>query len=248
MSLLRVAPPAVLLLFLTTASAPATPPVSSSAPRPFTSLSERERIDLPEATMVTVGGHAVTLGELRIAHYRRVSTFASAASAGAAALQAVEGSPLTSTLPPDGKTNPVPGTPLIEPPSEYADNALDKRTFCNAAHAAVCLYYPAATTLYGNGSHVNDVDPYITDPAICGSQGGIVFETSCRYDYDNSYHVQFNPGKGFVYKAACDSRYWTITVIDKHGAILVDSKRPPGMPFTTGDRPPFCLIRVWFTQ
>jgi hypothetical protein len=211
----------------------------------FASLSAQQRTQLPDNTRVTVGKYTVTLGALRASHQARAMHILTAAGAGGAAGQAASSAKevrmsLNATLRAVLLSNPV-----IEPAKEFADNALDMQKFCNAAQAAVCLYYPASTTLFQGGGWAGEIDPYITDPSICTSQGGLHLAGGCQYNYDTYYHAQFNPGSGFTYKAACDAKYWKVTTVDKHGAIVVDSVIPQGTTFTTGGAPSSCVIRAW---
>ena len=220
---------------------------SQGAVPTFASLTADQRNRLPDHTRVSVGKYLVTLGALRAAHQARAMHVASAASAGSAAGQALsslKGIPVGIDPALLGKVSLL-GVPVIEPATEFADNALDQQKFCNAAQAAVCLYYPASTTLFQGGGWSSEIDPYITDVSLCKSGGGDPLADGCQYNYDAWHKALFSPGSGFTYKVACDAKYWNVVTVDKHGAILVHSVIPGGTTFSTGASPSSCVIRVW---
>lgn len=241
---------AALVLVTNSSSVRTLVPVSSTSVPTFQSLTVQQRAQLPDSTKVLLGKYVTTLGQLRAEHRSRTLHISNASTAGTAALQTVNASKGTHlSLSAANYTHIAldAGGTIAEPAKDYSQNALDAQKFCNAAQAAICLYYPASTTLTQSGGWSENIDPYITDASVCASQGGLMLSWACQYNYNDWYHLQFNPGSGFTYKAACDSTYWTISNVDKHGSIQVDSVITLGTTFTTGGGPSSCVVRVWVT-
>jgi hypothetical protein len=244
---------AVLFLITASSSVRAVVPIPPGSVPSFASLTSQQRTQLPDDTKVSVGKYIVTLGVLRAQHRSRTMHITTAATAGSAASLAVNGSKaLHLSVRPAVFSSNVLGNPVIEPAASYSQTALDMQKFCNAAQATVCLYYPASTTLQSYNGMALDLDPYITDASVCASQGGSEGSFGwgsefCQFNYNTWYNAQFNPGSGFTYKATCDPTYWTITKVDQHGAILVNSAIPANTLFTTGGNPSSCVIRAWVT-
>jgi hypothetical protein len=224
------------------------PSPPSSVPL-FTSLTAQQRTQLPDSTKVSMGKYVTTLGALRLQHRNRTLQISRANGFGLGAVQGVNHvMPVRVGIYTGNLGQQLAGHPVIEPAADYSQTALDMQNFCNAAKAAVCLYYPAETVLCQCGGWAENDDPYITDPSVCASQGGIMLTWACQYNYNTWYKIQFNPGSGFTYKANCDATYWKITTVDKHGAIQVDSAIPEGATFTTGSSPTSCVITAWVTS
>ena len=135
-----------LVLISTSSSVHSIGPMSTSAVPLFTSLTHQQQMTLPDSTKVSLGKYVVTLGVLRAEHRNRMLQVSTAASLGLSALQSVNNtspvhmSPVAGGY--SGNIYKVLGNPVIEPASAYSQNALDMQKFCNAAKAAVCLYYP----------------------------------------------------------------------------------------------------------
>ena len=153
------------------------------------------------------------------------------------------------------------GTPVVEPTHFYGLAAKDMKDFCDAAKATVCLYYPASTTLVNDTYSAVDIDPLITDPALCKSQGGLsAYEVSklfgvpapfqgCQFLYGNRQITQFDPGAPpYKHLATCDAKYWHVDAYDQKGAVSVSSVQAKGQTFTIGVTPATCLVRVWVTK
>ncbi|MBV8170711.1 MAG: hypothetical protein JO219_02140 [Candidatus Eremiobacteraeota bacterium] len=216
----------------------------------ITSLSKQQREQLPASTKVSVGKYVVTLGALRNEHLQRATNISMAAGLGTSALKLLNAGPVYKEvgnlhLSASNLIALLQQTPVVEPPGTYSQTALDMQKFCNAAQATVCLYYPPSTTLFQGGGWAENIDPYITDKSVCNSQGGMLLQSGCQYNYNTWYEAQFNPGSGFASKVDCNSTYWTVTAIDKHGAVVVNSVIPLGTTFTTGGVAAHCLVRVW---
>lgn len=217
----------------------------------FQSLSADQRLHLPDSTKVRVGNYVTTLGQLRLEHRSRMLHIQNAKLAGGTAALGLQNVKPIHFSP--SAVNPVvlnpnmfkPGGQVIEPPSTYSQTALDMQNFCNAAQATVCLYYPASTTFCQCGGWASDIDPYITDASVCASQGGLLLQSGCQYNYNTWYKAQFNPGSGFTTQVNCDPNYWIVTTIDNHGAIQVNTTVPEGSSFATGGSPSTCIIRAY---
>jgi hypothetical protein len=244
---------AVLFLITASSSVRAVVPIPAGSIPSFASLTAQQRMQLPDDTKVSIGKYVVTLGALRAQHRARTMNITTAATEGSAASLALNGSKaLHLSVRPAVFSPTVLGNPVIEPAASYSQTALDMQKFCNAAQATVCLYYPASTQLQNWQGRALDLDPYITDASVCASQGGSEGQMdgwpTCQFNYNTWYSAQFNPGSGFTYKATCNPAYWTITKVDQHGAILVNSAIPANTLFTTGGSPSSCIIRAWVTQ
>ena len=250
---------AVALVALTQSLGAAPRTGTTTTVRPFSALSADERVKLPDSTQVVVGKRTATLGVLRAEHVRRQSRIRAATAAAtltvnALASKAIRSSVVGGPVGPIGIGNTT-GRLVVEPAAAYSGDgygpyANDVRAFCNAAHATLCLYYPAQTTFWLNqGTHDSeDNDPFITDAGICTSEGGLMIGGNCDYIYPAQHISQFNPGPGapFTYKADCDPSYWTLTV-DPHGAIVA---KPGPRPFSswywsTGASPVSCVVSAY---
>jgi len=211
--------------------------------RPVASLSLQERLQLPADTKVMVGKRLVTLGVLRAEHQRRLQRFASALSSSSVANASVlQNSGLRMQSTATEIVNPLDCGYTVPCPRDY-------QMYCAPAKAAICLYYPASTSLWDGGGDVSDTDPYITDSTICKSEGGMLTTQGCEYLYPNWRNIQFDPGTGppFKYKATCDPKYWKVDHVDKHGAIGI-AKINNGQTFETGPAASTCVVRVWLQQ
>jgi hypothetical protein len=227
----------------------------STAVRPFSALSVAERARLPDSTPVVVGKRTATLGVLRAEHLRRSSRIVAASGAANLVVRALAaGTIRNSVAGPVIFGNPG-GTLVVEPASAYSGDMYgpysnDVRTFCKAAHATLCLYYPSQTTFWLNqGTHDSeDNDPFITDASICTSEGGMMIDGNCDYIYPAEHTAQFNPGSGppFTYKANCDPNYWKLTV-DPHGAIVAKAGPTPlsAWNWSTGTSAVSCVVNAY---
>jgi len=82
--------------------------------------------------------------------------------------------------------------------------AIDYQSFCKAAAASGCLYFPGPAgywaTIPGQEPNLLFIyDPLVTDASDCQSQGGIIDSVGgggggCAYGYPYTYNAQFNPG------------------------------------------------------
>ena len=227
---------------------------TSAAVRPFSALSADERVRLPDSTQVVVGKRTVTLGVLRAEHVRRQSRITAATAAASDVVHALAFKGIRNSV-----VGPIiintSGTLVVEPAAAYSGDvygpyANDVRAFCKAAHATLCLYYPAQTTFWLNqGTHDSeDNDPFITDTGICTSEGGLMISGNCDYLYPSQHISQFNPGTGgpFSYKADCDPNYWKLTV-DPHGAIVAKPGPKPlsSWNWSTGASPVSCVVSAY---
>src|ERR1700680_3896852 len=181
---------ALLLLISSSSSVRTVVPISPGSVPSFTSLTAQQRLQLPDDTKVSLGKYVTTLGALRTQHRNRRLQISRAAGLGLGALQAVNhATPVRLGV----YTGPIlqrVGYPVIEPAKDYSQNALDMQNFCNAANAAVSLYYPASTTLFQGGGWAENIDPYITDASVCASQGGSMLSWACQYNYNDWYNAQ----------------------------------------------------------
>jgi hypothetical protein len=242
---------AAALMALVAGATAATSPVTGTA-RPIASLTARERSTLPATTEMLVEKRRVTLGVLRSEHQLRLARSAGSAAAGlrAGAALTPKGAGLVRVRGGAAVAQNVTwqqGTPVVEAPATYAGAARDMRIFCDAAQATICLYYPASTTLFLGGGTSDDVDPLITDPALCKAEGSILLAGGCQFAYPNWLIAQFDPGTGspFAYKAKCDAAYWKVAAVDPHGAVKVLPVQHLGDTFTTASTPASCIVRVW---
>jgi len=205
-------------------------------------LSPQERLQLPDATRVSINGHVFTLAQLRKNHAALVASRNRVRTLRFSGLKSITGADHTFTqnfgvahLVPLKLATPTPmpsALPLISNslgvpwPSDY-------QTFCSSMPATVCLYYPAGVQWYGEqDGFFWTIDYMITDQNACSGGGGwIGSETGwgelngagCIYSYPDSQTVQFPPPKnGFTTTGWCQASpgYYTVTV-DKHGAVQV---------------------------
>ena len=222
-------------------AAPLAPPAARAAgpagaigparPRLVEQLTVAERASLPDATPVMAGKVSTTLGRLRLEHLGAAQRFSGIPTA-AAARQAMYNARVT------GLSKSV-----VEPASGYKDGAADMLAFCNARQATVCLYYPPSTTLFMGGGWSSQLDPYITDKAVCASQNGVMLVSGCQYNYPTWYTANFVVGvAGFTSKVECDPTYWKVLAIDQHGAVAVQTTVAEGATFTTGAKASTCVI------
>ena len=229
---------------------------TSTVVRPFSALSADERARLPDSTQVVVGKRRVTLGVLRAEHVGRTNRITAASAAATVAVNALASKTFRNSV--AGSiivASPAGGKLVVEPASAYSGDGYgpyssDVRTFCKAAHATLCLYYPSQTTFWLNqGTHDSeDNDPFITDASICTSEGGLMISGNCDYIYPAEHTSQFNPGTGppFTYKADCDPNYWKLTV-DPHGAIVAKAGPKPlsSWNWSTGASPVSCVVSAY---
>ena len=236
------------LFFTTTNPTNIVVPPSPNAIPTFQSLTEQQRLTLPDSTKVMVGNNVTTLGQLRLEHSTVAARIANAAALGNAARQAVSNvKPIQVSVAGGAIIGKLPYH-VVEPPQTYAKMAQDMQNFCNAAQATVCLYYPAGAGLISNTPSAGEAsytDAFITDPSVCQSEGGVLTTNGCQYSYILYYAVNFNPGSGFTYQIACDSQYWGV-IVDKHGAISVGTVTS-GYFNTPANNPATCVIQVYVT-
>ena len=224
---------AAALVFAAQAQAQAQGPTARvGAPRPFSQLSVQERGQLPASTPVVVGHATTTLGALRASHAARV-------------LRISQRSALTNAAASIVST----GSDVIEPKSAYDAAPRDMKTFCDAQHAAVCLYFPAGAHLNFYEGVGEDFDGYMTDHNLCVSEGGVVREPGCQFNYPYKQVTQFDPGtKGpFTHTEDCDPKYWKALKIDPHGVVAYASTHTEGLyvgDLVIGDAPSICVVRV----
>ena len=246
---------AVALVALTQSLGAAPRAGTSTAVRPFAALSVDERMRLPDSTPVVVGKRTATLGVLRAEHLRRQSRITAASAAGTIAVSALASKAIRNSVGGPIMLGDPTGRLVVEPASAYSGDgygpySTDVRTFCKAAHATLCLYYPAQTTFWLNqGTHDSeDNDPFITDAGICTSGGGLMIGGNCDYIYPAEHVSQFNPGTGapFTYKADCDPNYWKLTV-DPHGAIVAKAGPKPfsSWNWSTGASAVSCVVSAY---
>jgi hypothetical protein len=246
---------AVALVGLTQALGAAPRAGTSAAVRPFSALSVDERARLPDSTQVVVGKRTATLGVLRAEHVRRQSRITAASAAATIAVSALASKAIRNSAAGSIILGSPTGTLVVEPAAAYSGDgygpfANDVRTFCKAAHATLCLYYPSQTSFWLNqGTHDSeDNDPFITDAGICTSGGGLMIGGNCDYIYPAEHISQFNPGTGapFTYKADCDPNYWKLTV-DPHGAIVAKAGPKPlsSWNWSTGASPVSCVVSAY---
>ncbi len=164
-----------------------TAPVIGPLPRPsvilavrdLKTLSQHDRLTLPDATKVLLGNHTVTLGELRRIHTALVASHNYVKSLNLANLKLATGvnhsttkmysvshlggitvNPSPTPTPrrvivpiktgnPYGFATPTPAPATV--PFVGAGNSypVDYQRFCNSVPATVCLFYPAGVTWYG---------------------------------------------------------------------------------------------------
>jgi len=128
--------------------------------------------------------------------------------------------------------NVIFGSAIIPiPKSTLQTYAKDYQDFCTAAQATACIYEPVVESwqIASSSNPVNNVytlltivDPLITDPTVCQSEGGSVGQSGCVYKYPYVETTDFQPAASNPYVVNCPggSNSWNIS-IDPHGAVSV---------------------------
>ena len=226
---------------------------ANSAPKAATtvaieSLTAQQRLSSsPDSLIVKVQlGRVVSLGVLRKEHTARLARFANATKLG---------QQLATKL-----TVPLTGSTLV-PMTLDPKGAADYQSFCKAAAASGCLYFPGPAgywaTIPGQNPNLQFIyDPLVTDASDCQSQGGIIDPAGgggCAYGYPYTYNAQFNagppppPGKpigaGVVStKKLCSS---PITVnVDPKGAIVMQGNFAASQFNVTTNSTLTCILDV----
>jgi hypothetical protein len=163
--------------------------LATTGPLKIERLSSAQLVSMPAATIVVLQtGRRVSLGDLRAEHTARLARFANARTL------ALRMRPKQLT----GGTGYALVTMTVDP-----HGAADYQAFCQAAAASGCLYFPGPAGYFSHlaGQKPNllfDYDPLVTDPGVCGSQGGIIVSANspagCAYGYPYTYSSNFNPG------------------------------------------------------
>lgn len=211
-------------------------------------LTPAQRNSLPDGTKVKFkSGRVSTLGVLRFEHRMRVERFDRAASS-------------------------QPG--IVHEPAQHGalvamkaitTGPLDYKSFCNAAHASGCLWFPPSPSNpdgippgvispYGTPNVWVDEDAFVTDAKLCESEGGSEASDGCYYEYPASYDGAFNPGTprpgqpigtGVTSAQECSSKI-TVTV-DPHGAVQIAAPVAAGTGhlWNTGAAPVSCVVKVY---
>jgi hypothetical protein len=171
--------------------------------RELKTLSQQERLTLPANTKVILGGHTLTLGELRRTHVAlaasrsyvaslKLSTFTSSIGANhVTKVYKMNQNPITLNASPTpshtvivpvkmgNSGNPLPA-PLTTLPLVAAAKGLpmDYEQFCKSVPATVCLFYPQGVTWYGqDGNNYWTIDYLVTDSSVCSQEGGFIGST-----------------------------------------------------------------------
>lgn len=211
------------------------PTFGAPTARSVESLSAAERASLPNATLVTISKthRTVSLGVLRSEHKLRLQRFANAAMFGKRASLKFEKKKKRASL----------GTlvPMNFSQQNFSDRIYgpfpgpfpaDFLAFCKAAAVTACLYLPSGD-LIEEGAWVWDMDPLITDPQMCTSEGGKPEAGACAYYYPTVYNLEFNPGpptaQGYpvTHSATCPSPFGN--TVDPRGAVSLDVLPQPAI-------------------
>lgn len=238
----------------------AKPPVAAapaSSAMNIESLTPEQSKNAPDSTMVTLKGRTVSLGALRVEHQRRIgrlsSTPARAQFSGGGAVLSGRAVPGTSPA--------LNGT--MVPMQAIAWGAADYKSFCGAADASGCLYFPALTkmsffNLRGLDYSAWDTDPLITDKAVCESLGGYLAGPSdsyvgCGFPYPTKYHANFSPGSpppgekigsGVSSAKSCTSPKFMV-VADPKGAIQMTFLDTADLMSGSASAARTCVVRVY---
>ena len=171
--------------FSTISPEPIKPAPVNSQVRDLKTLTQQERLTLPANTKVIIGGHTLTLGELRRTHTAlaasrshvaslNLSTITSSAGANhsVATVYKMNQNPITLHPSPtphvvilpvkEGNSGKYPvvslsPSPLATLPLVAAAKGLpmDYEQFCKSVPATICLFYPQGVTWYGQDTNGN---------------------------------------------------------------------------------------------
>jgi hypothetical protein len=211
-------------------------------------LTTAQRASLPNAAIVTLlSGRTATMGQVRQEHDMRMQRFANARVWGSASQKI----PVRQNPANQGSNK----SPLQMPPVQYA--AKDYTDFCIAAQATACLYFPAGVSSYianplgGWGAPtlplVFDIDPLITEGAVCSAGGGNLLQNNagCAYAYPVLVTPNFTPGNYTASATSGCSNGMFSETYDPHGAVQITYINGPPIVTTTTTQPGLvCIVRV----
>jgi len=238
----------------TSTSAKPVAAVPVAGPIKIESLTPAQRMNAPDSTMVTFQGRTVSLGSLRAEQQHRMarlsSTPARAQFGSSGAVQSDRALTETSLT--------VNGT--MVPMQAITFGAADYRSFCGAADASGCLYFPGLTKLkwigwIGLPDSVWDEAPLMTDKAVCDSLGGYMGGPpgpGCAFPYPLKYKANFSPGLpppgkkigyGVSFTKSCTSPKFTVAV-DPKGGMQMSHSDPAALTYSSGAATT-CLVRVY---
>jgi hypothetical protein len=193
--------------FSTTSPGPIRPAPVNVQVRDLKTLSQQERLTLPADTKVIVGGHTLTLGELRRTHlalaasrnhvaFLKLSSLASlpGANHSVATVYKMNQNPIKLNPSPtpshtvivpvkEGNSGKYPlptPSPITTLPLVAAAKGfpMDYEQFCKSVPATVCLFYPQGVTWYGqDGNNYWTIDYLVTDSSVCSQEGGFIGST-----------------------------------------------------------------------